>query len=91
MRSPEKHFLLKLFVSQKLRNGEWPGLEGRNDLAQIVADETEANILRELLHDAAQGVLRIVRHRVRLVQYNQLIITSSQPSVNQTVPLYSTG
>ena len=72
----QKRHLSINFPAKKTRPGGTlglPWLEGGNDLAEIVADETEANVLCELLHDATQSVLRIIRHRVRLVQDDQLI------------------
>lgn len=49
-----------------------PGLQRRDDLAEIVADHAEAHVLRELLDDPAQRVLRVLRHGVSLVQDHQL-------------------
>mmetsp|Transcript_10662 Transcript_10662/g.33593 ORF Transcript_10662/g.33593 Transcript_10662/m.33593 type:complete len:202 (-) Transcript_10662:247-852(-) len=47
-------------------------LERGDDLVAIVADQAEARVARELLHHATQRHLRRVRHRVRLVEHDEL-------------------
>ena len=64
-------------------------LEGRDDLAEVVSDDTEPgeasedipehgapsspDVLRVFLDDPPQGVLGVVRHGVSLVQNYQLV------------------
>mmetsp|Transcript_6022 Transcript_6022/g.17226 ORF Transcript_6022/g.17226 Transcript_6022/m.17226 type:complete len:403 (+) Transcript_6022:22-1230(+) len=44
------------------------GVQRLDDLGDVIADDDEAGHVHELLHDAAQGRLRVVRHGVGLVQ-----------------------
>ena len=48
-------------------------LQGGDDLAQVVADHAEPHVVGELLYDSPQGVLGVIRHRVRLVQDDQFV------------------
>ena len=48
------------------------GLEGRDDLGHVVADEAEAGVLGVLLDDAAEGELGVVGHGIGLVEDDEL-------------------
>ena len=69
-----------------------PRRERLNDARDIVAHEAEAGDARVRLHDAPQRRLGVLRHRVRLVQYDELVrragvrlaVTACQLGLNQT-------
>ena len=48
-------------------------LQGRDDLAQVVADHAEPHVVGELLYDSPQCILGVIRHRVCLVQDDQFV------------------
>ncbi len=48
------------------------GADRLNYLADVVADYAEPSALAVVLDDPAQGGLRVVGHRVRLVEHDQL-------------------
>jgi hypothetical protein len=47
------------------------GLKGRNDFANVVANETKASIFGVLFNDSSQGKLGVTRHGVSLIKNNQ--------------------
>ena len=49
-----------------------PGLQRRDDLRGVVGDQAEARVAGVLFYDAAQSKLRVLGHRVALVQDHQL-------------------
>jgi hypothetical protein len=68
-----------LHTTRDFRLGEWAEAEARAaaldsgcDLADVVADDAEADVARVLLDDAPERSLCGLRHRVRLVEHDKL-------------------
>lgn len=49
-----------------------PTLDSRDDFVHVVANDAETHVACVLLHDATQGRLSCLGHRICLVQHNQL-------------------
>ena len=56
-------------------------LDGRDELGEIVGNDTESYTLGVLLYDSAERILGVFGHLIRFVQYDELIAgaTSEKP------------